>query len=75
MNGPVVNPIRWNEEIGRYVEGGSSYTGPSTKSNSRTASDVAVQHHIARQLEIIARALTSINNSQSSSFSSANYLD
>lgn len=74
MNGPVVNPIQWNEEIGRYVEGGSSYTGPSTKSNARTASDIAVQHHIARQLEVIANALTKISNTEWTNFSSGEYV-
>jgi len=74
MNGPVVNPIKWNEEIGRYVEGGSSYTGPSTKANARTASDTAVQHHIARQLEIIAKALTKISNTDWTSFSAGEYV-
>jgi hypothetical protein len=74
MNGPVVNPIRWNEDIGRYVEGGSSYTGPSTKSNARTASDAAVQHHIARQLEIIANALTKMSKVEWTTFSSSEYV-
>jgi hypothetical protein len=74
MNGPVVNPIQWNEEIGRYIEGGSSYTGGSTKLSGRVASDIAVQHHMARQLELIAKALTRINSTEWTSFSSGEYV-
>jgi hypothetical protein len=74
MNGPVLNPIKWNEEIGRYVEGGSSYTGPSTKAHARIAGDSAVQHHIARQLEIIANALTKISDTEWTSFSAGEYV-
>jgi hypothetical protein len=62
MQEPIINPLEWNEKIGRYVEGGSSYTGPSTKLNGRVASDTAVQHHIARQLEIIANSLIRISH-------------
>ena len=74
MDGPVINPIIWNDKIGRYIEGGSSYTGPSTKASARTASDTAVQHHIARQLEIIANALTKISNTDWTSFSAGEYV-
>lgn len=54
-----VNPISWNETIGRYVESSENYTGPSTKVSGRVAQENAVQHFIARQLELIAQSLLS----------------
>lgn len=54
-----LNPIHWNESIGRYVETPENYTGPSTKVSGRVAQESAVQHFIARQLEIIAESLLS----------------
>lgn len=54
-----VNPISWNEAIGRYVEAPENYTGPSTKISGRVAQDSAVQHFIARQLQLIAESLSS----------------
>lgn len=54
-----VNPISWNEAIGRYVEAPENYTGPSTKISGRVAQDSAVQHFIARQLQLIAESLLS----------------
>jgi hypothetical protein len=73
MQEQIINPLEWNEKIGRYVEGGTSYTGPSTKLNGRVASDTAVQHHMARQLEIIAKSLTKMSNTEWTSFSSSDY--
>ena len=52
-----VNPIHWDEKLGRYVEAPENYTGPSTKVSGRVAQENAVQHFIARQLELIAIAL------------------
>lgn len=53
------HPIVWNEELGAYVYVSENYTGPSTKATGRIASDVSVQHFIARQLELIAESLAS----------------
>jgi hypothetical protein len=74
MQEPIINPLQWSEKIGRYVEGGTSYTGPSTKVSGRVANDTAVQHHIARQLEIIANALTKMSKVEWTTFSSSEYV-
>ena len=59
MTTHVNHPIVWNEELGAYIYVAENYNGPSTKKAGRIASDVSVQHFIARQLELIAQSLAS----------------
>lgn len=59
MTTHINHPIIWNEELGSYVYAAANYTGPSTKATGRIASDVSIQHFIARQLELIAESLAS----------------
>jgi hypothetical protein len=55
------HPISWNEELGAYVYDIQGYNGPSTKKTGRIASDISIQHFIARQLELIAKSLNSFD--------------
>jgi hypothetical protein len=61
MHSKNMGPISWDLDLGMYIESSSSYTGAHTKKSGRIASDIAVQHFIARQLEIIALSLSVMN--------------
>lgn len=62
MNFHNNHPIVWNQEMGLFVYAPEGYNGPSTKQSGRVASEISIQHHIARQLEIIANALVSYDD-------------